>query len=296
MSTDSLVGVSPLIKIIFDYYANHDYSYNHILRYDVQHLYILITNLHRVLSYHVVTHDITGNQFLLLINDALCGRINDRLRLWFPRLDIRQLMQAIEVDNACISGGFLFHILFPDHIPDDLDIFVPESSGGIIASYLRTVCDRFGPHCAWRKPSKMSDYDNTLITDVTDYTFFISPDRYGCNFITRVIQVITVKTQCIKSYINEEFDLDILKNCFYFNKGQPRFAINSINDLINRRITINQVPKSWKTIEVVMRRLDKYTRPSTAFRIRFNDREFFKQYFQSNNWTDNWIDSWIDSL
>jgi hypothetical protein len=171
-----------------------------------------------------------------ILRECLLSKLQQRLQLTDDQL--QAFLAKIVEFKACISGGFLFEILYPERVSDDIDLYVYYQQY-TFRKYIRE-------NLKW--PEKSNEIDHGIyeveigspIHSVHDYTVANND---------KALQFISTNIDAFK-YIDLWCDLNILKSVFDGN----------IKDLLLQQIKITEIFHTWKEPLQMLIRLTKYTR------------------------------------
>ena len=156
--------------------------------------------------------------------------------------------------NALISGSFIMQkILGENYKESDVDIFLSSRQENILADFLDSKMELIGNI----NISRYREQNSSLIENVIDY------EKNGHKIQLICIDVFPNIT-LVEGFIEEDFDFDMCKNVYYYNKNncdKGKLVIQRVDQILEKKTEFKISTKVGKTIQ----RYSKYKERGFTF-------------------------------
>lgn len=186
--------------------------------------------------------------FYLHTKRIICKRILEKLKDIF-RTDYNIFIIFLKESGALISGSFILQIICgAKWMMSDIDIYIKEKNRAILEKLIKDL----GMTESKKLNKTWLNYDETIRTDKKLKILDMLYDNRDIQFII---------TEDPKKFIDEDFDIDICLNYFYYNKEEyfDIYIYNYLAILTKRMNILNETKYD---------RINKYV--CRGFKLNFN--------------------------
>lgn len=200
--------------------------------------YLTTKDIYNLAKINVNTgmYDILKNVIISNIVRALKKRI----------YDYEKFEKVMNESGGVISGSFIMHTINEEETSYcDIDIYFSNPDKfNIFGAYMIESYDK-----SYDKKLLKGAYGIKNIQQIYNYQNHYTNDNNRAP-----IQCIVLKNQDPKEIILKEYDMDIVKNIFYYEKGEPKIYVKNIDGVITKRCNVIFNDNYKKTLK----RVEKY--------------------------------------